>query len=236
MPNLPFQENDIQQLIAHCHASLDMTSLKVAEEYGYANLPLCVIDAVFSIGVNYKSTENTINRFCNHFGISKLIAEGVENQPEFSIADFIQLYEENSIEFMTRQIYRNSQRTSTRNGILKAEAALRVAETLAKFDVNYTPDVAKVINAPAFEVAFRQIPGQRSGISLRYFYMLAGSEENIKPDRMIMRFIQTAVGRRANVDECHLLLVETCRRLSVDYPELTPRALDHQIWQFQRIQ
>lgn len=46
-----------------------------------------------------------------------------------------------------------------------------------------------------FEAEITQIPCQRSGISLRYLYMLAGSEEFIKPDRMINRFVYEATGK-----------------------------------------
>ena len=36
----------------------------------------------------------------------------------------------------------------------------------------------------------RAIPGQRSGISLTYFFMLAGSDDLVKPDRMLGRFLR----------------------------------------------
>ena len=40
----------------------------VSQEYRYASLPLCVIDAVFSIGVKYTSTQATVARFCDKTG------------------------------------------------------------------------------------------------------------------------------------------------------------------------
>jgi hypothetical protein len=155
---------------------------------------------------------------------------------ELSLDGFLQLYRDNSIEFMAKEVYRNLQRTSTRNGILKAEAVLRVGETLASFGVNYKADTPKVIANPLFEAKFMQIPGQRSGVSLRYFYMLAGSENDIKPDRMILRFIYSAIQRQVKLDEAHCLLVEACNELSPTNPGLTPRTLDNVIWQYQRIQ
>jgi len=85
-----------------------------------------------------------------------------------------------------------------------------------------------------FQQNFR---GKKSGVSLRYFYMLLGSEDNIKPDRMIMRFIHQALGRTPNV----------CRSASVDCRGSAPSAsrlpAAHRraasinlIWEFQRTQ
>jgi hypothetical protein len=153
-----------------------------------------------------------------------------------SIHDFIELYNQNPIEYMASEVYKNRQRTSTRNGILKAEAVLRVAETLLKHNVNHLQDMETVVKNVEFEDDFKKIPGQKSGISLRYFYMLTGVKTEIKPDRMIIRFIEAALGRSVRVDECHPLLVITCELLKKENPDLTPSSLDNVIWQFQRSQ
>ena len=42
------------------------------EAYRYASLPLCVIDAVFSIGVKYETTEATVDRVCDRLGWPRL--------------------------------------------------------------------------------------------------------------------------------------------------------------------
>ncbi|WP_348257331.1 hypothetical protein, partial [Salmonella enterica] len=68
------------------------------------------------------------------------------------------------------------------------------------------------------------------------FYMLTGVESEIKPDRMVIRFIEAALGRGVKMEECHPLLVEVCNQLDGEFPDLTPRSLDHTIWQFQRVQ
>ncbi|MBI5931320.1 MAG: hypothetical protein HY862_18580 [Chloroflexi bacterium] len=154
---------------------------------------------------------------------------------EFPVDKLIRLYQEHAVEFMAKKVYRNLQRTSSRNGILKAEAVFQVASLLQKYGVNRLTDMNKIIGNPAFEADFKKIQGQSSGISLRYFYMLAGVESEIKPDRMVIRFIESALGRPVKMEECHPLLVETCNLLTSDYPNLKLRSLDHAIWQFQRV-
>ena len=87
-----------------------------------------------------------------------------------------------------------------------------------------------------FEADFKQIPGQGSGISLNYFYMLTGHENKIKHDRMVVRFLETCLGRSIDPAEGPRLLIQSCELLKAHYPELTPRSLDHEIWKFQRQQ
>jgi hypothetical protein len=228
-----FSAEDVQQLVDYCQANLDLTTLVHAEEYGYANLPLCIIDCVFSIGVRYEAVRNTIRRFCDYTRVNGRVPGASAN---YTVTDLVGIYQNKPLEDVVSEVYKNRQRTSSRGGILKAEAVFQVAEVLLALDVNSLADFESVAGTPQFEAAFLKIPGQRSGVSLRYFYMLTGSVDHIKPDRMILRFIQSALGRTATLDESHQLLLESCRILEVQYPELNPRTLDHQIWLFQRNQ
>ncbi|HXG21430.1 MAG TPA: hypothetical protein VNN62_20445 [Methylomirabilota bacterium] len=227
--------DDIKIIVEFCRTKLDLANAKLPDEYRYPHLPLCVIDAVFSIGVNYVSTKNTVDRFCQHVGISKtskIYPPDIVEQ--FSIAELIELYNRYGVEGMAKIVYQNLQRTSTRNGILKSEAVLRFSETLLQFGVNYLQDVNKIVGDPNFESAITKIPGQRSGLSLRYFYMLVGSEEYVKPDRMIIRFIRSIIGKSPSIEEAHDIIVGTCEILKKEHPHLTPRLLDHLIWKYQR--
>jgi len=55
----------------------DWRNYELPEEYNYSHLPLSVIDAIFSIGVNYYSVRNTINRFCQHYKIQKFQSHNI---------------------------------------------------------------------------------------------------------------------------------------------------------------
>ncbi len=226
---------EIQQLIDLCKRNLDLANAKLGEEYYYASLPLCVIDAVFSVGVTYESTRRVVMRFCDEVNRQKK-RDDSSSTLELSITDFIGMYDECPPQMMADNVYQNRQRTSPRNGILKAEAALRVAQTLKNAGAEFKADVFKIDNPAKFEAGFKEIPGQGSGISLRYFYMLSGSDDEIKPDRMIRRFIEAAITREPKIEECLPLLLSTCKMLKTEYSDLTPRSLDYLIWNFQRSQ
>jgi hypothetical protein len=149
---------------------------------------------------------------------------------QLSVSAFIQFHQGFTFQEMVEKIYQNKQRTSTRNGILKAEAAYRFAGVIQGYCVEYLQDVTKILGDEKFEAEIARIPGQSSGLSTRYFYMLAGDENFIKPDRMIRRFIQAAIGRELSMQECQELLLAAHTELVRDYPLLTPRSLDHQSW------
>lgn len=227
--------SDAQRLATSCRDLLNLSE-ELGDEYSYPHLPLCVIDAVFSIGVRYTSTRKVVDRFCEHVRINSRTVALSANAREFTVSDLIELYNRHSLDFITSSVYQNSQRTSTSNGILKSEAVLRIARLLSVYGVNTMADTHKFIDNPEFEVEFRRIPGQTSGISLRYLRMLTGLENEVKPDRMIVRFITQAIGRQPAVEECLPLMIKTCHLLADEYPHLTPRTLDNLMWRFQSAQ
>ncbi len=228
---------DSQKLANYCKSTLSLDSINSDRTYGYPNLPLCVIDAVFSIGVNYASTRNVVSRFCEFFDISiysEIIPPPINEQ--LSISKLIGFFDKYGYEEMANFVFNNRNRTSTINGILKSEAVFLFSKTLNLFSVEYLQDMEKIINSSSFELEIKKIPGQKSGISTRYFYMLSGEENFIKPDRMILRYIQSAVGKIPSINEATDLVLKACEILLKDQPHLTPRSLDNLIWNYQREQ
>ncbi|MDQ7839166.1 MAG: hypothetical protein RDU59_11830 [Thermodesulfobacteriota bacterium] len=219
---------DIAKLADFCRSTLGLADTKLGAEYGYGSLPLCVIDAIFSISVRYESVKNVIGRYCNFFRIS----QGTPDQQ--TLQEMIEAYRRYGVDYFVESIYSNRQRTSTSSGILKAEAVLRFACILRAHEVDVMRDITKLYDDYTFEAEIRNIPGQASGLSLRYFFMLSGNDDLVKPDRMITRFLQRALGRAISMEEAQLLITEACRSLKPEFQHLTPRLLDHAIWNFQR--
>ena len=130
--------DDIKIVAEFCKAKLGLENTDPSDEDDYQSLPLCVIDAVFSISANYTSTKNTVAKFCNHFGVretSKVRPPDIADQ--LSISNFLKFYDQYGVEKMAGTVYQNLQRTSSRNGILKSEAVLRFSKTLIQFGVDY---------------------------------------------------------------------------------------------------
>lgn len=220
-----------------CAKHLDLENAKLGDEYFYTNLPLCVIDAVFSIGIRYTITQNVVKKFCNQLEIEPFRKRGSEYpaiEEQLSINSLLDLYEKFSIDEITDKFYSSRNRTSSRNGILKSEAVFKFAKVLKDNGINYFQDLPSRIGDSRLENAIKEIPGQKSGISTVYFYMLAGEENLIKPDRMVIRFIESYIGRKVDAKEAASLILSTCEILVNKFPNLTPRLLDHEIWKFQK--
>lgn len=222
-----------------CKQFLNLRNAELSEEYYYNSLPLCIIDAVFSIGIRYSTTRQVVINFCDSQKIVRLRQHGsfypVKNQ-QISIKEFLDLSKIHSIEEMANSFYKNRCRTSSRNGILKAEAVFRFAEVLHKYGINYFQDLPEFIGNIELKNSIKEIPGQKSGISTSYFYMLAGDENYIKTDRMIIRFIEVCIGKNVNSYEAKELTEKAHQILKEDFPNLTLRELDHEIWKYQKNQ
>jgi hypothetical protein len=228
---------DIQRIADCCDARLDLAAAKLGNEYFYQSLPLCVIDAVWSIGVLYKGVQDVVERYCEHFGLREF-RDGqtdllsVESQE--SITEFIDKYNEYGVERFTHEIYQNRQRTAPTNGILKSEAVLMFAKVLQYHKVEHLQDVVRVVNDRSFESDIKLVPGQKSGVSLAYFFMLTGSENRVKPDTRVMAFLEDCLNRTVKTSEAEPLLQAAVSLLKPKYTHLMPRLLDHVIWQYQR--
>ena len=207
---------------------------KEDDEEPYNALALCVIDAVYSMGVRYESTERTVSTFCNWRNRNQ---KQLLSQREYGIGDFLQDLApyENQWDRLAEEVFDNRQRTSSRSGILKAEAVYRFARALAAHEIDTRADATDLERMQAAETVIKTIPGQGSGISFKYFCMLAGDENFVKPDRMVRRFVAEAL----NVPDVEPkraaeLLIEAAHALREKIPNLTATRLDYEIWVYQR--
>jgi hypothetical protein len=229
----------LTRLVESLRSKLDLSERLNPEEYAYQSLPLCILDAVFSINAKYESTRNVVERYCRHYSLRllrkyPLYLPPVEEQEPVSA--FVEKIVNLGPEKFAGTVLANRQRTSTRSGIMKSEAALRFAQVLQAQKVEYFQDVESIQGKTGFENAVMAIPGQRTGITVRYFYMLAGSDDFVKPDRMILGFLRDQLGERLSQDEAQKVLSGASDALKPEYPHLTTKTLDHHIWRYQRQQ
>lgn len=217
---------------------IDLKNFNLSESYYYNGIPLCVIDSIYSIGVNYESVKNVITNFCEYQKIKKYRVSKIELpeiNEQYKVSEFIQQFEKYDAEKLAKTVFKNSQRTSTRSGILKSEAVVEFLKILNKYKIDTFQDLRKMNKKIENEIL--NIKGQKSGISLQYFYMLAGSNELIKPDRMIIRFLEKNLNRRITIEESLEIISRTCKVLESDFSiTITPRELDNAIWNYQRNQ
>jgi hypothetical protein len=119
----------------------------------------------------------------------------------------------------------------------KGEAVYHFAKALQKFGVERFSDVMKSGLREDLRAAIRKIPGQGSGLSYAYFRILAGNQDGVKTDRMVTRFVATALGVPSVTPELAGQLVRNVSAsLRTEFPSLMPSVLDNKIWKYQRKQ
>lgn len=101
-----------------------------------------MIDAVFSIGVKYTSTTNVVRSYCAYYGLRVHNESHDQEGDKHTISQLIGHITSTGVEESADVIFKNHQRTSTRNGILKAEAVLRFASVLQKYGVETLADMS----------------------------------------------------------------------------------------------
>ena len=225
---------NINKLIEHCEKTLDLKNANLSNSYYYSSLPLCFIDAVYSIGANYTSTYRVVERYCECYDIPMFrgrVSEYPNIALQTSVSEFINNMEQLGVEHFARNVFSNLQRTSTKSGILKAEAVYLWAKVFERHKIEVFQDVYKIDKQVENEI--RSIKGQTSGISLSYFMMLSGNDDLCKPDRHILRFISDALKQDIkDTSEAQNIIRDTAEILKKTYPNITVRLLDNTIWKY----
>ena len=233
----------ISKFSSYCEAELNLHDKLIVKKFTdpnetfYKSLPVCIIDAVFSIGVKYQSVEKAEKAFFKHFDLN--ISRTLPIVNEYTINDFINDMDTfGSYEEAAKIGFNNRQRTSSVNGILKAEACYRVAEVFKKHNINTLEDFNKYTNKPLLDADILKVRGQSSGIMLKYLYMLAGNSNEVKPDRHMVNFMKKVFPHLTMSPKDHpeikKIITETVLGLKPKYPQLTERFLDVLIWDHMR--
>ena len=205
---------------------LPLANAELSTGYYYSSLSLCVVDSIFSIGVRYAAVERVVARVVNHTKIER------DRWRIFTDPLPLNLFVEVAKKADQATFYGNLQRTSSRGGILKSEAVGLAAQSLIDTGILTLQDFQSCPDEKlkTAETAFLALKGQKSGISWLYLRMLAGDDGHVKPDRHIRRFIKEATGLEVSSAEAVMLIQATSACLKVDFPNMTPRLLDHAIW------
>ncbi len=218
-------------------ARLLETRKPLGSEYFYHSLPLCVIDAVFSIGVVYKNVTNVVQFWCKQHNPHWPLHNS-DPQPPHTISDFLAITDGLTCRALANRFFNcNKQRTSTRNGILKADATVQFAKALQAAGIEGFPDMKDPIKVDHAWQAVSRIAGQGSRLSFDYLEMLAGDETTVKADRMLCRFVGAAANMPpVDADQARAAVIGAQAALVGEYPDLTPRHLDYLIWNYQKSQ
>jgi hypothetical protein len=211
---------------------LPLQDAALGDEHEYASLPLCVIDAVFSIGVKYASTKLVPPRWAAAQTPPWPVYRGAA-AIEHSISDFLEVAEQFTSDELASNVFKNNQRTSSTNGMLKAQAVKLFAAALQSAGIERFADCEDEAKLEVAETRVKAVKGHSSGISFDYFRILAG-HETVKADRMVCRFVASAAGLdqvAPTVAKC--AVIDATALLKPEFPNLSTRLLDNVIWSYE---
>ena len=233
----------LQKLIAKLRSDIDLPNARLSAGYYYTSLPLAVTDAVFSIGVRYKTVVNAVHHLARHAGWNVYRPHGSPHLDPAQQHTISELLAEFPKVFDPAEIFGNRgyANPAAARPIPKALLVQRVAGVLAANGIETFNDFVAYPNPHALDETLRSLPSMSSGVIVFYLRMLCGNDENIKPDRHIHAFIRLASGDSTLVlsnDEVISLMQEAAHYLAVTdgLRNITPRLLDHAVWSVQRLQ
>jgi len=222
-------DTDVTKLISASRANLGAPDSWPAIVGYPESLALCVIDAIQSTGPTYVSVVNVLSRYRNY-----RTAAGANPETD-GLKELISTFDQlGGVDGWIETIGNRNRTFSRAHAPYKAEAIWDAAGRLQALGIDTIQDfraaVANPAQADVVERTWRTVVSQASGVTWSYVLMLAG-HDGVKTDRMIVRFVAAAVGRRvADVTnaEAGRLVREAAAELGV--PAST---LDHAIWRYQ---
>jgi hypothetical protein len=146
----------------------------------WTSLSACVLDAVWSVRAHHdRLVVPLVHRVLDPAATGPLVSESVPSVDSHPLPRLLTRFQDDQALEAAAQ---NKQRTSTRNGVTKADAALRFARTLVNHGVLGVEDLPRLLADPEswsrVDRALSRIPGEgEHGARRSYFWMLCGVEE-----------------------------------------------------------
>lgn len=181
---------DLAALASACRERLNPSSQWKPFDGYPGSLALCVLDAIWSINVRYPVTRGVIGRYRNQ-------RRWQGNPEEDGLPELLAVYDRlGGVDAFIEQVGTRNRVATQSDAMCKGDAVLLAATALHDLGID-TADQFRDADGTTLgdqaRKAWLAIPGQRSGISWRYLRMLAGLPD-VKPDRMVVRFIASALG------------------------------------------
>jgi hypothetical protein len=235
------QMDQLQRLLEYVNQKLTkkLGTTQLGNEYYYHSLPLAAIDAVYSAQALYPSVQNVVKRYCAKYQLPEFRKpKDVLPPPEVQepISSLLEKIKLKGTTYFIEQVFLNSAVTSGRR---KAEVLFDLLSVLDRLHIQNFQHMQEWLNNPLQQARLINAVTAIHGVgeaTYRYFLMLSGDDQMVKPDRMIMRFIKNATGKSVSESEAVGLIQAVSRRLLPQYPFLSPRLMDYIIWSWQREQ
>ncbi len=215
----------------YCRSRLPLSTAE--DDFRFVSIPLAALKAVSSIGAKTPLLTQVVDFYHDNF-MSRDISETslyFTRTGEVCVSEFIKFFADRGIEQMSSAEFKQEV-PSLPDEVINAYMFCRI---LRSYDVEYSPDLNKIVGNKFFEKQIRNIPGQRNANSLKFFYMYTGIEYSL-PARELRKFIFSATNKNLGINDCTELIGHVANTLRIDNTEFTHELLEKLIWSYQLAQ
>ena len=214
------EQHEVDALVEYCKDTLGEQELWTTPEGYPDSLALCIIDSLYSTGSHYTSVVNVINRYREAHGHT----DGAE-------ALLRSITEAGGPKGWAESVARNEKPAHTGPGApLKADVIEQAARLMLDLGIDTVNELVDTVKDSPKDNAvldgWRRLPSQSSKVTYYYLLILAGLP-SVKPDRMVLRFLERALGASIEIDtERAVQLISA----AADVLGVSPSVLDHVVW------
>ena len=215
-----------RRVVEAVRSSISLTDVELPDQFFPAHLSVAVVDAVFRPDLR-RRTETIVNRYCARFAIPRSRAEQWVVPPptaQETLSDLVRHYDELGVDAMTDQVFL-SRACATGTKTPKAAIILGAARALRDLGVD---DLQTVQHRHPGEIedTLRPLSGIDTA-SIRLLLMYLGNKDFVRGDFYLRSFVARALGRKTVSSS----RAESLVRKAAHELILSPRYLDHAIWQ-----
>jgi len=193
--------------------------------YTFRSLPICIIDAVYSLNDRYTHTEKIHQNYAN------ACLGGDRESPVDSISRFLQFVDScGGEELFAKNVLCSSNKIAGK--IPKEQITCKIAKYLKILRIETIEDFKSFESEELLEAVLYSVKGFKDA-GVNYLFMLAGDPNRCKPDTHIKKAVLEGCGEEfKDNNDCQTLFRDTVEKLKEDYPALTVRQLDGVIWSY----
>lgn len=205
----------------------------------WTHLSLCILDAVHSMDAHYdRVTVPLCWRYAELAALADPLLEVelahrvIGTDREQSLTAFANWAAELGEIRLAGELGSRHRTWRRQNAPYKTRADIEYANVLVAHGVDNLTAAAAMLTDDerrrAVEADLARVPGHGSGARRDYLWMLVGDDQHIKPDRMVLRWVDRQLGRQVGVVEARELVKSAAAVVG-----RTPWELDHAVWRWQ---
>ena len=222
-------QSELDQVIDEVVRAFHLDNIELTDEFFPAHLPVVLMDAIFPARLGQGELPAAFSeRYCRHFGIARTRTDRWNPPPareQESLGDLIRRCDEYGPDTIDSKVF-GIRRRRPGQGVTKTTNVLRAATVLRNIGIDVLQDVS-AHHADEIHDALLSLPGF-GDCTARRVLMYSGSDDFVRGDVRVRRFVARAIGRKPiSAAEAEALVREAAHEMIV-----SPRFLDQEIWRY----